>query len=156
MSDGTKKASLTWTGPGLRLVGTIAGGPAIVVDSPKEGLGTHSGPSPMELVLLGLGGCTGMDVFSILTKKRQPVTGYEVRLEGERADSHPKKYTKIQIEYVVYGKGVDAKAVERAIELSETKYCSVHAMLEESVEITTSYRIVEEQPTPHEPGDAPE
>ena len=156
MADGTKKVSLTWTGPGMRMLGTVAGGPAIVLDSSKEGMGTHSGPTPMELVLLGLGGCTGMDVFSILTKKRQPVTGYEVRLEGERAESHPKKYTKIQIEYVIYGKGIDGKAVERAIELSETKYCSVHAMLEESVEIETGYRIVEEQPTPYEPGDAPE
>jgi putative redox protein len=143
------KAKVTWTGPGLRLVGEANDGPAIVLDSSKAIFGTHSGPTPMELILLGLAGCTGMDVMSMLSKQRQPVTGFQLNVSAERADEHPKVYTSIHVEYVVYGEGIDAKAVERAIELSETKYCSASAMLSKAAEITNSYRIVEDEPTPH-------
>ncbi len=142
------ETKVTWTGPGLRLVGEANDGPAIVLDSNKAIFGTHSGPTPMELILLGLAGCTSMDVMSILSKQRQPVTGFQVKVSGEHADEHPKVYTKIHIEYVVHGEGVDAQAVERAIELSETKYCSASAMLSKTAEITNSYRVVEETPTP--------
>ncbi len=143
------EAKVTWTGPGLRLVAEANDGPAIVLDSSKAIFGTHSGLTPMELILLGLAGCTGMDVMSILSKQRQPVTGFQVEVSAERAEDHPKVYTKIHIIYVVYGKGVKAKAVERAIELSETQYCSASAMLSKAAEITNSYRIVEDEPTPH-------
>ena len=122
-------AQATWVGPGLRLVGEANQGPAIVVDSSKAPLGTHSGPTPMELVLMGLAGCTGMDVISVLNKMRQPFTGVQVIVEGEQADANPKVYTKISVTYHVYGKGVDPKAVARAVELSETTYCPVMAML---------------------------
>ncbi len=84
-----------------------------------------------------------MDVVSILQKKRQPFTGLQVRATAERASDHPRVYTRIHLEYIVRGKGVDPQAVERAIELSQTKYCSVSAMLAKTAEITTSYRIEE-------------
>jgi putative redox protein len=96
---------------------------------------------PTDLLLVALAGCTGMDVISILKKKRQPVTGFEVHTRGVQASNPPNVYTEIHIEYVVRGEGVDPEAVERAIELSEGKYCSVSAMLKKTAEITTSYKI---------------
>ena len=101
-------------------------------------LGVDSG---MLLLLIGLCGCTGMDVVSILQKKRQPVTGLQVKATAERAEEHPRVYTQIHLEFVVTGEGVDPAAVERSIELSQTKYCSAWAMLGKSVEITASFRI---------------
>lgn len=102
------------------------------------------GFSPMELVLVGLAGCTGVDVAGILKKKRQAVTGFEVRVSGLRAETHPRVYTRVEIEYVVRGRGVDADAVAQAIELSERKYCSVSAMLAKTAEVCTSFKIIEE------------
>jgi putative redox protein len=96
---------------------------------------------PTDLILIALAGCTGMDVISILKKKRQPVTGFEVNTRGVQAPNPPNVYTEIHIEYVVRGEGVDPAAVERAIELSEGKYCSVSAMLKKTAEVTTSYRL---------------
>jgi putative redox protein len=138
-------AQVTWVGPGLRLVGEGGHGPAIVLDHvlPDEER-QEGGPRPMELLLIGLAGCTSMDVISVLQKKRQPITGLEAKVSAERADEHPKVYTAIHVEYVVKGKDVKPEAVERAIELSETKYCTAMAMLRQTAEITTSYRIVEE------------
>ncbi len=144
------KVQVTWTGPGLRMLGDVEGGPAIILDS-KGIYGHHTGPAPMELMLISLAGCTGMDVIAIMEKKRQPMTNLQVRVEGERAATHPKVYTKIHVEYIAYGKGIDPKALERAIELSATKYCSVQAMLRSTAEITSSYRIVEEV-NPTRPG----
>ena len=97
------KVQVTWTGPGMRMVGDVEGGPAIIIDSdhPEYGLGT--GPSPMELVLLGLAGCTAMDVVSIMAKKREPMTNLQVKVKAEQADDYPKVYTKIHLEYVAYG-----------------------------------------------------
>ncbi|MEJ5309491.1 MAG: OsmC family protein [Anaerolineae bacterium] len=134
---------VTWTGPGMRMVGDVEGGPAILLDSSSPEYGTHSGPSPMELLLLGLAGCTAMDVISIMAKKRQPMTNLQVKVQGERAQTHPRIWTKIHVEYIAYGQGISETALARAIELSESTYCSVHAMLSKVAEITTSYRIVE-------------
>lgn len=140
----TTKAQVTWVGPGLRLVGE-ADGPAIVLDHTLSGEDREeTGPRPVRLLLMGLCGCTGMDVTSILRKKRQPFTGLQVKATAERAEEHPKVYTEIHLEFVVTGKDVDPQAVERSIELSQTKYCPASAMLSKAVEITTSYRIVEE------------
>ena len=97
----------------------------------------------MELVLMGLAGCTAMDVAFILRRKRLGFTGLEVNVEAERADTHPKVYTNIHLEYVVYG-DVPEKAVRQAIELSQEKYCSVSAMLRKTAQITWSYRLVKE------------
>lgn len=105
----------------------------------------------MELVLVGLAGCTAMDVISIMAKKRQPMTNLQVRVNAERSDTHPKVFTKIHVEYVAYGDGVDEKALLRAIELSEESYCSVMGMLKHTAEITSSARI-EVAPNPFVPG----
>ena len=148
------KAQVTWTGPGLRFVGETDSSPAIVVDSSGE-FGTHSGPSPTELVLIGLAGCTAMDVVSIMEKKRQPITNLQVKAEVERAENHPKVFTNIHLEYIAYGTGISDKALERAIELSEKRYCSVQAMLKKTAEISSNYRIVE-QANPSKPGKLPE
>lgn len=134
---------VTWTGPGMRMVGDVEGGPSILLDSSNPEYGTHSGPSPMELLLLGLAGCTAMDVISIMAKKRQPMTNLQIKVQGERAETHPKIWTKIHLEYIAYGEGISETALARAIELSETRYCSVNAMLSKAAEITTNYRIVE-------------
>jgi len=128
----------------MRLVGKAGEGPSIIVDHVQPGESRQqSGPTPMELLLIGLAGCTGMDVISILQKKRQSFGSLQVKVAAERAEEHPKVYTKIHLEYIVTGEGVDPKAVERAIDLSETKYCSASAMLGAVAEITTSYQIVE-------------
>lgn len=139
----TSRAQVTWVGPGLRLVGE-ADGPAIVIDHAlDEEERVDTGPQPMRLLLMGLCGCTGMDVVSILQKKRQSFTGLQVRATAERAEEHPKVYTKIHLEFLVSGDEVDRKAVERSVELSQTKYCPASAMLGEVAEITTSVRIEE-------------
>lgn len=141
----TSEARVTWVGPGLRLVGEASSGPAIVLDHALDGEERReSGPRPMELLLIGLAGCTAMDVVSILQKKREPFTDLEVRVTAERAQEHPLVYTQIHVEYTVKGRGVDPQAVERAIELSQTKYCSASAMLGKAAPITTSHQIVAE------------
>lgn len=105
--------------------------------------GDDDGFRPMELVLLGLAGCTAMDVISILRKKRQHVTGFEVQAHAERAEEHPKVFTDVTIKYIVEGINIDPAAVMRAIELSETKYCPAQAMLVQAVPIKHEYEIVE-------------
>ena len=135
------KAQVTWVGPGLRLVGE-ADGPAIIVDHAMPGEEREdTGPHPVQLLLIGLCACTGMDVISILKKKRQSLAGLQVRATAERAEKHPKIYTKIHLEFVVTGEELDPEAVERSIELSQTKYCPASAMLGEAAEITTSFRV---------------
>lgn len=127
-------------------MGEAASGPAVAVDHVlADEERKYSGPAPMELLLIGLAGCTGMDVISIMRKKRQPFTDLRVEATAERADEHPKIYTEIHLEFIVKGKGVEPEALERSIELSQTKYCSASAMLEETADISTSYRIVEDE-----------
>ena len=146
---------MTETSPPAERVARLryAGGDAFVAESPSghaivTGFSheAENSPSPMELVLLALGGCTGADVVSILAKKRQRVSGYEIEVRFERRDEHPRVYTKIDMLHRVRGRGVDPKAVARAIELSETKYCSVSAMLRPGVAISSRYEVVEDEP----------
>jgi putative redox protein len=111
------------------------------MDGPVAGGGYDAAIRPSELVLIGLAGCTGMDVISILRKKRQTVTGLEVVISAEQADEHPRAFRRLKVRYIVQGAGVDEAAVRRAIELSEEKYCSVGATLREPVEITSSFEI---------------
>jgi len=111
--------------------------------------GDNDGMRPMELILTGLAGCTAMDVMSILSKKRQKITGFEVRAHTDRANEHPKVFTAIHLHYVVRGEGIDHAAVERAMELSETKYCPAQAMLSKVATITMTYEVIEE--TAHAP-----
>ncbi len=105
--------------------------------------GQDSGFSPMEMLLVGLAGCTGMDVLSILRKKRQDVTGYEVHVQGIRADNHPKVFVEINVEHLVTGHNIQPAAVARAIELSETRYCGASAMLGKVARIKNTYRIID-------------
>lgn len=109
--------------------------------SPAFG-GSSAGASPKELVLMGLGGCTASDVVSILNKKRAPVSNVEVRLTANVTEEHPQVFTDVHVEYRIYGDGVNAADVERAIELSTTKYCSVSMMLKPAMKITHSYAIL--------------
>jgi putative redox protein len=113
----------------------------VTMDGPIAVGGTEAGSRPKELVLYALAGCTASDVVNILKKKRVPLQGFEMYLTGEEAEEHPKVFTDIHIEYVFFGDGVNPTDVERAIELSTTKYCSVSAMLTPKVKITHSYRI---------------
>lgn len=130
---------------GMAFYGTADSGFTIKMDARASVGGDDDGFRPMELLLVGLGGCTAMDVVSILRKKRQEVSGFEVQLHADRAKDHPHVFTAITINYVVRGKGVDPQAVERAIELSATKYCSAQAMLAQAAEITSEYEIIEEE-----------
>ncbi len=100
------------------------------------------GISPMELLLAGLAGCTGVDVALILGKKRQPLDDLQVRVRGKRADENPKVYTEIMIEYLLWGEGLSEKAIQQAIKLSEEKYCSASAMLGKTAQITSAYRVL--------------
>jgi putative redox protein len=112
---------------------------AIETDSARA-----SAATPMELLLIALGSCTGVDVISILKKKRQHVTDYRIEVSGDRREDYPRSYTRLYVKHIVRGRGVSEAAVASAIELSETKYCSVAATLRGSAEIVTSYEIVEE------------
>ena len=107
----------------------------------------NSAPTPMELLLLALGSCTGVDVISILKKKRQHITDYRIEVSGERREEFPRSYTRLEVKHFVRGHGVSEQAVAQAIELSDTKYCSVAATLRGSAEIITSYEIVEDDAT---------
>ncbi len=127
-----------------RFVGWDEAGHGIVMDARPEYGGDGSGASPIQLVLYGLAGCTGMDVISILEKKRQTVLDLEIIVNGEkRTEEYPKIYERIEVEYVVTGIGVKPEAVARAIELSEEKYCSVKGMLGPQVEVTTRFTVRE-------------
>lgn len=114
----------------------------VLMDGPETFMGSNAAPRPKELLLFALGGCTSSDVIPILKKKKVPLQGYEVRLTGNVREEHPQVFTDIHIEYLFYGEGISPTDVERAIELSITKYCSVTAMLRDSVKITHSYRII--------------
>ncbi len=113
----------------------------VMMDGPAAVGGSDAGSRPKELILLALGGCTGSDVASILKKKRAPVRSFNILLSANTAEEHPQAFTDIHIEYVFYGDGINPADVERAIELSTTKYCSVSAMLRASVTLTHSFRI---------------
>src|SRR5689334_20300422 len=122
-------------------VGVTPGGRAVVLDTNSV---RSSAPSPVELLLVALGSCTATDVASILKKKRQHVTSYTVEVTGQRRDDYPRSYTSMNVHHILTGYGISAKAVAQAIELSETKYCSVSASLKPRVEIHSTFEIIEE------------
>ena len=140
----TKKAIVKHV-KGVTFMGKADSNHWIPLDGPEQLGGSDAGSHPKELILIALGGCTGSDVAAILTKKRVPFKNFYMNLEAEVSEEHPKVYTKINLEYVFEGQGIKKEDVERAIELSLTKYCSVTAMLQKAVGITHSYRIVETQ-----------
>jgi putative redox protein len=134
------QAKVTWS-QRLSFTGTADTGFGVPLGTKPEVGGDNDGFLPMELIALGLAGCTAMDVISILQKKRQEITSFEVIVNGERADEHPRVFTHIEIEYRIGGVDVDEAAVERAIELSETKYCPAQGMLSQIVPIDLKYTI---------------
>ncbi len=115
----------------------------ITIDTTAESGGAASGPEPLELLLLALGSCTGMDVISILRKKRQVITGYTINIYANLAKEYPKTYTEIMVEHIVQGHGVNPDAVARSIELSVTKYCPVNALLAKATRVEHVFRILD-------------
>jgi putative redox protein len=130
----------TVEGEGKQFVAQSGSGHALVIDG-KDG---NTGPTPVELVLLGAGGCTAFDVIGILRKQRQEVTGYEVEVSAEQQEEYPKVFTKVRVHHILRGQ-IEPQALERAIHLSETKYCSVNAMLARSAKIEVTYEILPER-----------
>ncbi len=133
-------AELSWKG-GMKFEGVGASGHVVTVDAAPDAGGTDSAARPMEVLLIGLMSCTAMDVVSILKKKRQEVQDFKIIATFERWPEHPKKYTRIHLEYIAYGE-VELKALERAAELSETTYCGAIATVRGVAEITRSCRVV--------------
>lgn len=133
-------AQVVWH-QGMTFTGTTHSGYKIKLDNSHEKPGDAAGP--LELVLTGLAGCTAMDVISILEKKRQAVTAFEVRAHAERASDHPKVFTHVTLEYVITGHNVERAAAERAIELSTTKYCPAFNMLVKATTIDTQITLIE-------------
>ena len=140
MDNGGAKAVIHSAGDGL-FIGITPSGHAQVLETDHE---RASAATPMELLLVALGGCTAVDVVSILKKKRQQVSDYRVEVRGERRDEHPRAYTRIEVRHIVRGRGVSEAAVASAVELAETKYCSVAATLRPGVEIVTTYEVIED------------
>lgn len=135
-------AKVTWKGK-LAFEAIADTGRAIMLDSSADPKGL--GPAPMEMVAMSMAGCTAMDVISILEKKKQDVTSFEVKVHADRAEDYPKVYTRAEIEYQVTGHAVDEASVLRAVELSVKKYCPVHAMLSQVFPITQRYVIFEDE-----------
>lgn len=127
---------------GISFIGKTDSNHWIAMDGPEDFGGSNAGIRPKELLLLGLGGCTASDVVTILQKKKVKVDNFEINITANLTDEHPKVYTTMNVEYVFYGNDIQEKDVARAIDLSLTKYCSVTAMLKNSVEITHTYKII--------------
>ena len=138
------KARIKWV-QDVTFLGESGSGHAVVMDGPPEDGGRNLGIRPMEMLLLGMGGCTAFDVVHILKKARQPISDCVVELSAERADTPPKVFTKIHAHFIVSGKGLAEAQVKRAVELSAEKYCSASIMLKPKVEITHGYEIIEQQ-----------
>lgn len=138
------KATVKWV-DGMMFLGESGSGHSVVMDGAPEAGGRDHGIRPMEMLLLGLGGCTAFDVVLILKRGREPVNGCTVAIEAERADSDPKVFTKIHLKYALSGRGLSAAKVERAIALSKEKYCSASIMLGATASITTEYAVTEER-----------
>jgi putative redox protein len=135
------KARVKWVEE-VTFLGESASGHAVVMDGPPESGGRNLGIRPMEMLLLGMGGCTAFDVVMILKKARQAVTDCVVEMEAERAATDPRVFTRIHVHFVVTGSGLSDKQVARAVELSAEKYCSASIMLSKAVDITHDYEIV--------------
>jgi putative redox protein len=135
-------ATVTWNG-NLSFSGAGNTGFTVPLDADPGSGGNNNGFRPLELMAISLAGCTAMDVISILQKKKQVVTNFEVRVHADQQDEHPHIFTHIYIEYIVTGRQVSEEALRRSIELSETKYCPAQAMLAQCVEVEHSYQILE-------------
>jgi len=136
------KVSVKWV-QDMMFLGESGSGHTVVMDGPPEAGGRNMGIRPMEMLLLGTGGCTSFDVMSILKKSRQAVTNCVAEVTAERAETAPKVFTKIHIHFVVTGKGISEKSVERAVSLTAEKYCSASIMLAQVAEVTHDFEIIE-------------
>lgn len=137
------QARIKWV-QDVTFVGESGSGHAVVMDGAPEVGGRNLGPRPMEMLLLGLGGCSAFDVVLILKRGRVPVSDCVVEISAQRADTDPKVFTHIKLHYIVTGKQLDRNKVERAVQLSAEKYCSASAIMEKTAQIETSIEIVEE------------
>ena len=136
------KATVKWLDH-MSFVGESGSGHSVVMDGAPDVGGRNMGVRPMEMVLLGLGGCTSFDLVLILQRQRQAVADIQVEIEAERADKAPRVFTKIHVHYVVKGSDLDPKKVERAVNMTADKYCSVSIMLSASVEISHDFEIID-------------
>ncbi|WP_439514429.1 OsmC family protein [Oceanibaculum nanhaiense] len=136
------KTRVKWI-DGMAFMGESGTGHAVVMDGAPENGGRNLGPRPMEMLLLGLGGCTAFDVVMILQKGRQPIEDCQVEIEAERAEDHPKVFTKVHMRYLVKGRGLSADAVNRAVELSVDKYCSATHVINKTAAMTHEVVIEE-------------
>jgi len=139
MSDNIYKATIQYAGDDF-FIGTTPSGHAQAIDVKGD---RKSAPTPMEMLLVSVAACTGADVISILEKKRQDVSDYKIEISGDRRDEHPRAFTKFHVHHIVYGRDVSEQAGASAVELSDTKYCSVAATVRPAAEITTSFEIIE-------------
>ena len=139
------EVKVSWNGPsGMSFRAQTGSGHMVAMDGAPEGGGHNLAPRPMEMVLLGTGGCTAYDVVLILRRGRHDVRGCSVKLTAERATTDPKVFTKIHMHFTVRGRNLPAPAVERAIAMSHEKYCSASAMLAKTAEMTTGFELIEE------------
>jgi len=137
------ECKVRWTGDGMTFLAETGSNHVVAMDGAPEGGGRNLAPRPMEMVLLGTGGCTAYDVVVILKKSGQDVTGCEVQVAAERAETDPKVFTKIHMHFVVRGRGLKKNLVEHAIRLSHEKYCSASIMLGKTAQITKDFEISE-------------
>lgn len=137
------ECKVRWSGDGMSFIAETGSNHLVMMDGAPEGGGRNLAPRPMEMVLLGTGGCTAYDVVVILKKSGQDVTACEVRLTAERASTDPKVFTKIHMHWTVRGRGLKRNLVEHAVRLSHEKYCSATAMLAKTAEITRDFEVIE-------------
>ena len=140
-NDMTVRATLE---TGMRFDVKTGSGHHVILDAAEHNGGQDSGPQPMEMLLVALASCAGMDIITILRKKRQEITGYELRVHGMRAEKHPKVFMDITVEHFFTGHNIRPEAVERAIELSEDRFCGASAMLGKTATINHTFHIIEE------------
>jgi putative redox protein len=136
------KARIKWI-EGVSFAGQSESGHTVVMDGPPDSGGKNLGVRPMEMLLLGMGGCTAFDVVHILRKSRQPITDCVAEIDATRADTDPKVFTRIHVHFIVSGQGLDPKRVDQAIKLSAEKYCSASIMLGKVAEVTHDFEIQE-------------
>jgi putative redox protein len=139
----TMECRVKWIDGGMSFVAETGSGHAFVMDGAPEAGGRNTGPRPMETVLAGTGGCTAFDVVLIMKRSRQNVTGCEVKLSAERAETDPKVFTKLHMHFIVQGRDIKTSVLENALKLSHEKYCSASAMIGKTAEITYDYEIIE-------------
>lgn len=128
---------------GMRFAVETGSGHRLILDAAEHNGGQDAGPRPMEMFLAGLAGCAGMDILAILRKKRQDVKGYELRIHGKRTEEHPKIFVKIRVEHIFTGHALQPEAVQRALTLTEEKYCGASAILGKTARLTHTFRIIE-------------